>query len=203
MAPRIATEQAVFRAADEMVKEGREPSVLEIRERVGGGSFSTVKQNLEAWRQARVQVEFDTGNTPPLIEQKGLEFARLVWAQASQQAQCEAQEIKRQAQSLTDNANQQLTEASVEIERLEQLESDHIAEIERLTSELRLSEIALAEANILVSRTADLERRLEAAHTDMKNFAQQIGQLGGENATLRNQVRLMAATKTNAKRRRS
>lgn len=49
--PIIATKDAVFRVANDMAKEQRNPTVHGIRERLGGGNLKTISKHLKAWRQ--------------------------------------------------------------------------------------------------------------------------------------------------------
>lgn len=49
MATPIATPQAVFSACEALASEGVRPSILLVQQRLGGGSYSTVKRHLDAW----------------------------------------------------------------------------------------------------------------------------------------------------------
>ena len=47
MARQIVTQSAVNEAAAALVTEGQEPSIVGVQERIGGGSYSTVKRFLD------------------------------------------------------------------------------------------------------------------------------------------------------------
>lgn len=44
MARQIVTQQAVTEAAEALIVEGAEPSIVAVQARIGGGSYSTVKK---------------------------------------------------------------------------------------------------------------------------------------------------------------
>ena len=74
MARQIVTQQAVTEIADALAAEGLDPSILAVQSRIGGGSYSTVKRYLDAWKQERAQVHAAATDTPPAIQSKGQEF---------------------------------------------------------------------------------------------------------------------------------
>ncbi|MCB1882126.1 MAG: DNA-binding protein, partial [Gammaproteobacteria bacterium] len=45
------TREMIFEAADAIAREGRTPTVLAIRERLGGGSPNTISPHLVAWKE--------------------------------------------------------------------------------------------------------------------------------------------------------
>ncbi|MBN8490155.1 MAG: DNA-binding protein [Burkholderiales bacterium] len=51
MTKSIATAESVQAAADQLHAEGREPTIDAIRERIGGGSETTVLRHLQRWRE--------------------------------------------------------------------------------------------------------------------------------------------------------
>lgn len=55
MAERIATEEAIFAAADQIARSGTglEPSVRMVRVLIGGGNPKTILDGLKLWRQKR------------------------------------------------------------------------------------------------------------------------------------------------------
>lgn len=194
MARAIATESAVFKAANDIFSEGNEPSVLEVRERVGGGSFSTVKQYLDAWSEHRELAKLAADSTPPEIEAKGREFAHVVWSRAFTQAQNEVDQVRKQAEINVNIIEVKLAEATVEIGRLERIEAEQNKTNRQLKVELRSTELALAESKARADRAGDLEKRLENAVQDAKADAKMLGELNGENLALRAQIKALQAT---------
>lgn len=209
MARQIVTLQAVTDIADALVAEGLEPSILAVQSRIGGGSYSTVKRYLDAWKQARAQMDAGVTATPAAIQAKGLEFAQVVWAAATREAQREAQAIKEEARAEVTAVRADLTGANTEIARLEAVEAAQLATLEAQQARLREMDLLLADAQaqarrvpeleqMLLQQRQELQRQLEAARKEATDKAVEAGRLAGEAEALRAQVRdLMAAIKPN------
>lgn len=208
MARQIVTQQAVAEAAEALILEGAEPSIVAVQARIGGGSYSTVKKFLDVWKQQRAEAATAAPDTPAEVQAKGQEFARAVWALASREAQAEAQQAKDEAQAEVAAVRGELAEATNEIARLEGVEASQAATIDQQAAKLREVELALAEAQTQARRVAELEKsladlraELDASRKDATDKAVEAGRLAGEAEALRAQVReLMDAIKPQAKK---
>lgn len=208
MARQIVTQQAVTEAAEALIVEGAEPSIVAVQARIGGGSYSTVKKFLDVWKQERAEAATAAPETPAEVQAKGQEFARIVWALASREAQAEAQQAKDEAQAAVAAVRVELAEATNEIARLEGVEAAQAATIDQQSAKLREVELALAEAQTQARRVAELEKsladlraELDASRKDATDKAVEAGRLAGEAEALRAQVReLMDAIKPQAKK---
>lgn len=208
MARQIVTQQAVTEAAEALIVEGAEPSIVAVQARIGGGSYSTVKKFLDVWKQQRAEAATAAPETPAEVQAKGQEFARIVWALASREAQAEAQQAKDEAQAEVAAVRVELAEANNEIARLEGVEAAQAETIDQQAAKLREVELALAEAQTQARRVpelekslADLRAELDASRKDATDKAVEAGRLAGEAEALRAQVReLMDAIKPQAKK---
>ena len=208
MARQIVTQQAVTEAAEALIVEGAEPSIVAVQARIGGGSYSTVKKCLDVWKQQRAEAATAAPDTPAEVQAKGQEFARIVWALASREAQAEAQQAKDEAQAEVAAVRVELAEANNEIARLEGVEAAQAETIDQQAAKLREVELALAEAQTQARRVAELEKsladlraELDASRKDATDKAVEAGRLAGEGEALRAQVReLMDAIKPQAKK---
>lgn len=208
MARQIVTQNAVTEAAEALIVEGAEPSIVAVQARIGGGSYSTVKKFLDVWKQQRAEAATAAPETPAEVQAKGQEFARIVWALASREAQAEAQQAKDEAQAAVAAVRVELAEATNEIARLEGVEAAQAATIDQQAAKLREVELALAEAQTQARRVAELEKsladlraELDASRKDATDKAVEAGRLAGEGEALRAQVReLMDAIKPQAKK---
>lgn len=208
MARQIVTQQAVTEAAEALIVEGAEPSIVAVQARIGGGSYSTVKKFLDVWKQQRAEAVTAAPDTPAEVQAKGQEFARIVWALASREAQAEAQQAKDEAQAEVAAVRVELAEANNEIARLEGVEVAQAETIDQQAAKLREVELALAEAQTQARRVAELEKsladlraELDASRKDATDKAVEAGRLAGEAEALRAQVReLMDALKPQAKK---
>jgi len=204
MARQIVTQQAVNEAAEGLIVEGSEPSIVAVQSRIGGGSYSTVKRCLDVWKQARAEAVAAVPDTPPEVQAKGQEFARVVWALASREAQREAQQAKDEAHAEVVAVRGELAEATTEIARLEAVEAAQAATIDQQQAKVRDVELALAEAQTQARRVPELEKSLieirnalDASRQEATDKAVEAGRLAGEAEALRGQVReLMEAIKS-------
>jgi len=208
MARQIVTQQTVTEAAEALIVEGAEPSIVAVQARIGGGSYSTVKKFLDVWKQERAEAATAAPETPAEVQAKAQEFARIVWALASREAQAEAQQTKDEAQAEVAAVRVELGEANNEIARLEGMEAVQAETIDQQAAKLREIELALAEAQTQARRVpelekslADLRAELDASRKDATDKAVEAGRLAGEAEALRAQVReLMDAIKPQAKK---
>lgn len=198
----IVSLQAVTEAANDLVAQGLEPTLVLVQSRIGG-SYTTVKRHLDAWKLARTQANAADTNTPAAILAKGQELARAVWMLADRTAQSDVQLVKEEARAEVAVVRSELAGATQEIARLEAVEADQAATVEAQQVKVRELELSLAQAQALASRVPELERtlaqvqvELDTARRQATDRAVEAGRLAGEAEALRGQVReLMAVIK--------
>ncbi|MEL5849802.1 MAG: DNA-binding protein [Candidatus Igneacidithiobacillus chanchocoensis] len=201
MSRQIVTPDAVAAAAESLIAEGVEPSIIAVQARVGGGSYSTVKKFLDVWKQQREAAAVQPAEMPEEVRVKGQAFALAVWAVASREAQAEAQQAKTEAQAEVAAMRADLVGAQQEIARLEAIEAAQAETIAQQAAALRDTEMRMVEAQTQASRVVKLEdevaglrAELDAARRDVTERAVEAGRLVGEVEALRVQVReLMGA----------
>ncbi len=201
MARQIVTQSAVNEAAAALVTEGQEPSIVGVQERIGGGSYSTVKRFLDVWRDERSQVIAQAPETPPDVQAKGLEFARTLWALASLEARKETEQIKADASAAMTKVSGDLAEARSVIARMEGVETDLSAQVEALQSTVRDKEVDMAVFQVQALRVPELEQMVAELRKELQDARQAVsakvfdeGRVYEELEALRRQVQdLMAA----------
>ena len=119
MARAIVTQAAVFEAADALAAAGEEPTIITVQERIGGGSYTTVKRYLEEWKAQRQTARQPAVEIPDEIAAKGDEFVRSLWATAAGLADQRAQQAREEAQRQVEAARAALADAEAAIARLE------------------------------------------------------------------------------------
>lgn len=201
MAKQIVTQELVDRAAENALANGIEPSIVAVQAQIGAGSYSTVQKYLAVWKQRQVEAAAVSSDMPADIESKGQAFVRSLWAIAAQQTKADAQVKVDQAHAETAAARKQLSEATVEIARLETAQVEQAEIVEQQRVRIREIELALAEAQTEVRRVVAVEQALaetrlalEAARKDATDKAVAAGKLTGEVETLRSQNRDLMAT---------
>lgn len=160
MAKQVATEEAVFAAADTLVAEGKEPSLKVVQERTGG-SYTTVKRHLEAW-EAKRKGEIAAVDLPADIESRGREFVQALYAHALRDAKAAVAEPLALAEAARDKAESERADAEAEVARLEVVEQEQTGRIDALTQRVRELEMSTAAQQATIQEKAAAAARLEA-----------------------------------------
>ena len=160
MAKQVATEEAVFAAADALVAEGKEPSLKVVQERTGG-SYTTVKRHLEAW-EAKRKGEIAAVDLPADIEARGREFVQALYAHALRDAKAAVAEPLALAEAARDKAESERADAEAEVARLEGVEQEQAGRLEALTQRVRELEMSTAAQQATIQEKAAAAARLES-----------------------------------------
>nr|BDH38328.1 DNA-binding protein [Acidovorax sp. SUPP3334] len=190
MAREGVTYEQVKAAAEEMLGEGREPSIRAVRERLRGtGSPNTIHRHLSKWRASRPDAPAPTMDLPAsILREINGEIQR---AASAARAEVEAQ----LAQALTEAADLAAAGEALEAERDELAEqaatltserdvqagkaAEQLAEIERLGQDVERERRALEEARIEIAQS---RLKLDAQKAQL---AEQRGQLDQQAQDLR------------------
>lgn len=200
MARKVVTQELVNQAADDLISEGKEPTLVDIQARIGG-SFTSIKKCLDHWKEERVSSSEAVASMPPDVVAKGQELIRAVWISASGIAQRDARVIADKANMDVTNVRSELSQAMNEIARLERIESRLNELVEQQQYRLREVELALAESHVQANRTADLELALaqlrgkyDELQQEATSNAAELGRQSGEAEALRSQMRELMRT---------
>lgn len=208
MAKAIVTREAVFEAADALAGAGDDPTILTVQGRIGGGSYSTVKRFLDAWKAERKSAP-PVIEVPPEVAARGEELVRSLWGAAHGLAEQRIAEVRGEAEAQVLKARAELQAAEATIARLE-AEADQAAQqLDVAQQQLVEARTALGEARtaarIAEARTADQEQQitdlrrqvtqqreeLEAARTQAIDQARLSGELAALRQQLQDQVALI------------
>lgn len=151
-------------AATQLVAEGKWPTVLEVRARLGSGSNTTINEALKLWRQtflARMSQTNRRPDWPPALQ----EAMESIWLQACQQADSALDAVRAEAQAEA-RAARQAAEAALgkqhELEnQLRELREAHEAVLQRERSLEQSLAAALANAEALGQQCQALQIQLE------------------------------------------
>ena len=200
MAREGITYEQVKAAAEELVGEGREPSIRAVRERLRGtGSPNTIHRHLTKWRDSRPDAPAATTDLPAsILREINGEIQR---AASAARAEVEAQ----LAQAMTEAADLAASGEALEAER------DALAEqVAALTSERDVLAGKAAEQRTLLDQQAkDLraeqqsriaaEKELAAVSAARDGLAERLKELQGrEQTALREVTELRARADTSA-----
>lgn len=118
MAKAVVTQEAVFAEADALVASGEEPSIIAVQARIGGGSYSTVKRLLDAWKVERASPAPRVA-VPETVLAQSAGFAQQLWAAALAIADQQATQLRGELERELQGTRAQLAEAEQIIARLE------------------------------------------------------------------------------------
>ncbi len=174
MAKPLVTERQVFAVADQLQAMGTDPTIITVQERIGGGSYTTVKRYLDAWKQQ--QTRQPVVEVPADVTAQGMVAIQALWTTAAQlaheQVAHDRAEVQRQvveAQAALAAAEGAITRQEVEAEQLGAQLSDQQQQIDELTAQLAQARTDAAAASAMLQeqgeRVRDLQQELERAHT--------------------------------------
>lgn len=174
MARAVVTQERVFEVAQALVEQGTTPTILNVQDGIGGGSYTTVKRYLDQWREAapkqRRPVELPEAAVAKLMS-LGREFWALLDEQAGQQVEAiraaTGEEIAA-IQAQLDQAEQAIARLEAERDQAESraVEQEHALREAVQAHQAQTERVAAAEAKAgeLAERVVDLKGELELAH---------------------------------------
>ncbi|RRR78382.1 MAG: DNA-binding protein [Candidatus Viridilinea halotolerans] len=185
VARELATEEIVWSIAQQMHDAGQEPSIVRIHARIGGGSFTTVKRHLDAWKAQRL-VTSSLPPVPDMLQQKMDELVKNIWHIAITCATEEVAYARAEAEKHVAQARAETAEAEHAINILENQVDDLDSAVAQMQQERDDARSALVQAQaatgIAEARLADMQRQLEAhiaelTHTRSEARARLVGEV--------------------------
>jgi chromosome segregation ATPase len=184
MTERIATEEAINAAADQIARSGTglEPSVRMVRVLIGGGNPKTILDGLKLWRQKR---EAAIDAIPPLTEetlrrinieiQMRVEEGAAEAKKALEDAERERDEIaadagvqheeNKQLRDEIEGLKRSLSERDGSIRSLQDENGTLRSQVDEIRTELDTARIERAEAVLKLEKYPDLETELAQVKT--------------------------------------
>ena len=181
--------------ATQLVAEGKWPTVLEVRTRLGSGSNTTINEALKVWRQTFLSRLSTTGRRPdwPVALQEAMES---IWQQACQQADSALDSVRAEALADADAARQRASQAEqrqAELEQqLHQLQLNHDATLQRERGLEQTLASAQAQAEALGQQCQALQAQQEDSQRRQAEWLQRHREALAEQET-QAQQRLDAA----------
>lgn len=186
-----ATSKAVFEAADAITSAGHEPTVPEIRDKIGGGSYSTIQKHLGDWRMARAaNASAEIDPLPAQVADLARHLAHEVWRcakadadtrladehAATERVRSEMEAARDDAVLAADRLTAQLDQASEQIADLRQELATSQADQQALRTEQATLQARLDDSQ---ERIAELRRQLAEAQDVAGRARELAAQLQG------------------------
>ena len=175
------TKEQIFAAADALAAEGLRPTLVAVRQRVGG-SYSTISPALNEWKARQAAKDLPMREAAPqAVTEKLSELGAEVWAialdlangrlaaerEALETARAELEAARQEAAELADQLTAELDEAKARITAMEAAEAAAKGEIEALREKLAAADTRAATAE---ARADELRTELDRAHQDAKQL---------------------------------
>jgi hypothetical protein len=184
-------------AGDELHAAGVEPTILTVQERIGAGSYTTVKRYLDQWKAQ--QAQRPAVKVPPGITAKATIAVHAIWSAAVAQAEQRVAQVEAEAAQQRTAREAQLQQAEQVIQRQERAVEELTRQLadaqQHLTASQEEARAARTAVQVVDARAADQARRiieLQASATAASERAQQAttaqARLEGEVGALWQQV---------------
>lgn len=157
------TKEEVFEVATAIAQEGEKPTSINIRERLGSGSYTTITGYLKEWKISRRDLtSIHHQEIPTEIRDAGSEFVRLVWSAASSWVGRELTTARKLTSEQVEEAETQTQEAMTALDLVER-ERDEL---------LRTKELLGSQCSQLVAQCSGLEATVTALRAELQNERQ-------------------------------
>lgn len=133
------TRDAVFATADELAEQlGKAPTQAQVRDALGGGSFTTIGPHMKEWEAARAErTEARETQVPDAVQAALAEVAGRLWQVASSEAALGVEAARREVEDMRKDA---AAEAAVSAEAIQIVEGERdaaLGQVEALTGDLK------------------------------------------------------------------
>ena len=166
------TKEQVAEVAAAIQAEGFEPTYINVRGRLGSGSFSTIQKYLKEWRSSGSEIKPEAEELPEPFREVLQRFGLEAWRAVSVWAKDELKEAKKdferrvaENQAETEKAAATVDALQVELNKVGEERDSLRKEVEQARSKLAAAQGALSETRKQVEREAErnsaLERRIQ------------------------------------------
>lgn len=170
--------EEVATAADDLLKEGCNPTIEGVRHQIGAGSFTTLSKHLNAWRSKRLMAvikEEPHKITPPDEVSHAVQG---VWQQLTSQANQQLEALKQEYATEVTELTEAKQALSASNENLQKTLTQAEIKINHLSTDIALLQKVLSEER---QARADLEKELrhmqEKLQQSESNKTSQISEL--------------------------
>lgn len=193
----------IINAADELFAEqGKRPTLVEVRNRVGGGSMTTISEAMKVWRQRMDERPAHPGavSVPEQIEQEMAKFMVALWQTASTVANDRLAKEREALEQARSEFETQLAEADDVIAMLEKEKKESLAQVKTLTAKLEKVKKQLRidhdQCLLAKSNNSQLEQTLKEERVANKELRKELAAVGknltvaeSENKLLKEQIK--------------
>ena len=189
------TEDEVHEACSEIVSQGERPTALNLLDKLGRGSLTTITKYLNSWNSSDEAQAVKAENLPTVVKlppellKEGDDLLKKMWNVAKSITDAEL-DVQREALKQAEIANQAKVEEAFKFSEAQSLK------IERLEEELQVYKVQLeSEKNAhskAVNQLNDAEKTNIGLSKDNERLNQQITELNSQIVSLQDASKLVA-----------
>lgn len=167
------TSDQVHAAADAIVERGENPKLTNVRKQLGGGSFTTISEAMQSWRQQHAQeAMLQQTEVPDSITSRLTALGAAVWTEAMSESDSRLQSERALLDQAREEAASQVKEAGEMVTALESEAAEREEKIQSLSNELdeqrRLTDQSKADIAALTERLSSRDQQISDLKEQLK-----------------------------------
>lgn len=175
------TTQQVHDIADKLHKNGTNPTLANVRDALGGGSFTTISEAMKSWRQEhKDEQELKQVELPRGIDDRLQALGADMWQTAIDIAHERLAKEREALEVIKAKAQHDVDEFSESVKALEKEQDELLAQLDKMTdtadTALATVETVTAERDALIKSLNDMKHQLELERTESKNAQSQLAE---------------------------
>lgn len=186
------TEKAVFAAARALQDEGKRVTGNNVREKLGGGSFTTITPILARWRDEEAEKQALATEIPDGLSDAVDDFARRLWLEATRIADKRVEAAEKSARECEASLKDITESLEAEIVRLEAENDTASKNLDHMQAELTDEKARVTAAQISAAES-EAVRNEQAGQ--LKNALEKIDRLQQEAGQLRAELKMATSSK--------
>lgn len=161
------TYEEVADAADQVLRQGQNPTMQAVRDLLGTGSFATLSKHLNTWKSARLMSAVREAPQSVIPSDKVTRAVESVWEQMNNQAQAEIDKIREETEQKIVHIEEEKELLRTEKEALQESFEKAKLKINHLETDDQLRQAELIDVQ---KQNAVFEVKLRQSEADLKRF---------------------------------
>ena len=163
------TTQQIHQKADELHEQGIKPTLANVRTALGGGSFTTISDAMQSWREEhKEEKQLQQVDLPSGISERLQVLGADVWRTAIEIANDRLAKERDALEIIKAKAQQEVEEHKESVRTLEEEQAELLKQLDELTNKADQAE---AELDSLKLENAELKGELKAVKQERDNLA--------------------------------
>jgi len=173
------TIQQIHAVADELHKDGIKPTLANVRKKLGGGSFTTISDAMQSWREEnKEQQQLQQVDLPSGISDRLQALGADLWQTAIGIANDRLSKERDALEVIKAKAQQDVDEYAESVKTLESEQKELLQQLDELNDIANTAtadaQTAIAERDKLKEQLADTQHKLELANTATDTAQRQL-----------------------------